>query len=208
MVQAEQASTIAFGTRLPTAEQFAEILSSVAVERGLLGPREVPRIWDRHLLNCVVLQELVERGAHVLDVGSGAGLPGIPLAIARPDLRVTLVEPLLRRATFLQEVVDSLGLDVAVYRGRAEDRATQAAVGTADVVASRAVAPLAKLMGWCLPLARTGGRVLAIKGVSAAEELERDRESIRRLGGRHLQLRQCGAGLLASPTTVVEAERA
>lgn len=207
MVQAEQASTVVFGERLSIAEQYAEILSSVGVERGLLGPREVPRIWDRHLLNCVVLQELVERGARVVDVGSGAGLPGIPLAIARPDLLVTLVEPLLRRASFLQQVVDTLGLDVAVYRGRAEDRATQSTVGSADVIAARAVAPLGKLMGWCLPLARAGGRVLAIKGDSAAEELARDRLSIRRLGGQYLQVRQCGADLLATPTTVVEAAR-
>jgi len=207
MVQAEQASTVVFGERLSIAEQYAEILSSVGVERGLLGPREVPRIWDRHLLNCVVLQELVERGARVVDVGSGAGLPGIPLAIARPDLLVTLVEPLLRRASFLQQVVDTLGLDVAVYRGRAEDRATQSTVGSADVIAARAVAPLGKLMGWCLPLARAGGRVLAIKGDSAAEELARDRLAIRRLGGQYLQVRQCGADLLATPTTVVEAVR-
>jgi 16S rRNA (guanine527-N7)-methyltransferase len=207
MVQAEQASTVVFGERLSIAEQYAEILSSVGVERGLLGPREVPRIWDRHLLNCVVLQELVERGARVVDVGSGAGLPGIPLAIARPDLLVTLVEPLLRRASFLQQVVDTLGLDVAVYRGRAEDLATQSTVGSADVIAARAVAPLGKLMGWCLPLARAGGRVLAIKGDSAAEELARDRLAIRRLGGQYLQVRQCGADLLATPTTVVEAVR-
>lgn len=207
MVQAEQASTVVFGERLSIAEQYAEIPSSVGVERGLLGPREVPRIWDRHLLNCVVLQELVERGARVVDVGSGAGLPGIPLAIARPDLLVTLVEPLLRRASFLQQVVDTLGLDVAVYRGRAEDRATQSTVGSADVIAARAVAPLGKLMGWCLPLARAGGRVLAIKGDSAAEELARDRLAIRRLGGQYLQVRQCGADLLATPTTVVEAVR-
>lgn len=206
-MQTEQAATRAFGERLPLATQYAQILTTVGVERGLIGPREVDRIWDRHVLNCVVVQELIEIGADVVDVGSGAGLPGIPLAIARPDLRVTLVEPLLRRATFLEETILLLGLDVTVHRGRAEEGTTHVAVGEADVVVSRAVAPLGKLMGWCLPLARVDGRVLALKGRSAAEEIDRDRSSIARVGGGSLVVRECGVGLLTQATTVVEAVR-
>jgi len=204
----EQASASVFGERLPLARRYAEILASIGVERGLLGPREVARIWERHLLNCAVLQELIDPAEHVVDVGSGAGLPGIPLAIARPDLRVTLVEPLLRRATFLNEVVAALELDVVVHRGRAEDAATRREVGPADVVASRAVAPLGKLMAWCLPHARPGGRVLALKGKTAAEELARDFDAIRRAGGRSATARECGVGLLDTPSMVVEVSRA
>lgn len=203
----EQVAAALFGERLPLAQRYADLLASTAVERGLIGPREVPRLWERHLLNCVVLGELLENGARLVDVGSGAGLPGIPLAIARPDLTVTLMEPLLRRAAFLSETIESLDLAVTVLRGRAEDRQSVQAAGQADVVVARAVAPLGKLMRWCLPLAQSGGRVLAIKGHTAAEEAARDGDDIARCGGRDVRVRECGVALLDQPTTVVEVWR-
>lgn len=130
-----------FGDRLDLARRYCTALATAGVERGLIGPREVPRLWDRHLLNCAVLGELIAEGASVVDIGSGAGLPGIPLAIARPDLRITLVEPLLRRTVFLSEFIESVGLDVTVVRGRAEQSGVMKEAGGADVVTSRAVAP-------------------------------------------------------------------
>jgi 16S rRNA (guanine527-N7)-methyltransferase len=192
--RAEAADTL-FGDRLPMVERYAELLASAGVERGLIGPREVPRLWDRHLLSCAVLGEVVEQRATVVDVGSGAGLPGIPLALARPDLDVVLLEPLLRRVTFLGEVVEQLGLGsrVRVVRGRAEEKQVRLDVGGADVVTSRAVAPLAKLAGWCLPLARDGGVMLALKGASAAEELARDAGALGRSGGGGTAVLRCAA---------------
>ncbi|MBH0123294.1 16S rRNA (guanine(527)-N(7))-methyltransferase RsmG [Rhodococcus sp. CX] len=197
-----------FGERFALAQEYHRSLSTDGVERGLIGPREVPRLWDRHLLNCAVLGELIEKDESVVDVGSGAGLPGIPLAIARPDLRITLVEPLLRRSVYLAEFVETHGLEnVLVVRGRAEQPGVLQEAGGADVVTSRAVAPLAKLAKWSLPLIRVGGRMLALKGSSAAEEIERDRDELERLGAGHLEVLECGVGLLETPTIVVKAER-
>ena len=158
-----------FASRLPLAERYAAWLADAGVVRGLIGPREVPRLWERHLLNCAVVADAVPQGATVADLGSGAGLPGLVLAVRRPDLQVTLVEPLLRRTTFLEEVVADLGLDgVEVVRGRAEELHGSR---TFDVVTSRAVAPLEKLLAWSLPLCSADGFVLAMKGSSAAEEV-------------------------------------
>src|SRR4051812_1196632 len=159
-----------FGPRLPLAVAYADALATSGAERGLIGPREVPRIWDRHLLNCVVLAELISADVELADVGSGAGLPGLPIAIARPDVTVSLVEPLLRRVVWLREVVEELGLsNVEIIRGRAN---VVAEAGQAfDVVTARAVAPLTGLLELCLPLVRPGGELLAMKGESAAEEL-------------------------------------
>lgn len=171
-----------FGDRLVLAEKYVQFLATAGLERGLMGPRERPRLWNRHVLNSAAAAAALADGETVVDIGSGAGLPGIPLALARPDLRVTLVETLLRRSTFLQEVVDDLGIDVRVVRGRAEERSVVAEVGGADVVTSRAVAPLAKLAGWSAPLLRSGGRMVALKGASAADEVERDRRALRKLG--------------------------
>lgn len=159
-----------FGTRTPLARQYARLLRTDGVERGLLGPREGARVWERHLLNSAVLAELIPRDSHVVDLGSGAGLPGLPLALARPDLRVTLVEPMLRRSTFLDECVASLDLPgVEVRRARAEELVGRL---TADVVVARAVARLATLLPWSMPLVRPGGAVLALKGAAVAAELE------------------------------------
>jgi len=144
----------------------------------------VPRLWDRHIINCAVVKQAIPEGATVIDVGSGAGLPGIPLAIARPDLQITLIEPLLKRYNYLNEVVEELGLDnVTVLRGRAEEGPIKKAVAGADVVTSRAVAPLGKLAKWSLPLVRKGGEMIALKGSSVHEELERDAADIKKAGG-------------------------
>ncbi|AVT31000.1 16S rRNA (guanine(527)-N(7))-methyltransferase RsmG [Plantactinospora sp. BC1] len=235
-----------FAERLPLAASYAELLAGPGVLRGLIGPRETPRIWDRHLLNCAAMVELLPVGASVVDVGSGAGLPGVVLAIARPDLTVTLVEPLARRAVFLAEVVTALDLGdaVTVVRARAEELAASRREGAggrrrrtgrsgrstgpvpaesgvpvdlanlpdelrvpADVVTARAVAPLDRLAGWCLPLAVLGGRLLAMKGSSAAEEVAEHAEAVRRLGGSSPVVRQAGLGVVDPPTTVVEVVR-
>jgi 16S rRNA (guanine527-N7)-methyltransferase len=169
---ASPAAVAVFGAAVDRAAAYARLLATDGIVRGLIGPREVPRLWDRHLLNSAAIAPLVPDGARVVDVGSGAGLPGIPLALVRPDLTVTLLEPLARRVAFLLECVDRLGLDnVTVVRGRAEEGPVRRELGGADVVTARAVAPLDKLAGWCLPLLRTGGRLLALKGSTAAEEL-------------------------------------
>lgn len=159
---------IPFGDRADKASQYVDILASRGVDWGLIGPREVERLWPRHLVNSIAISSLVPEGARVIDVGSGAGLPGIPLAIARPDLRVTLLEPLLRRANFLGEAIEELGLDgqVTVVRGRAEEHRD-----TYDVVTARAVAALPKLVAWCVPLLNPRGELLAHKGQTAEQEL-------------------------------------
>ena len=181
-----------FGDGYRSVEQYVDILASRGVDWGLIGPREVDRLWPRHVLNSLAISGLIGEGRTVVDVGSGAGLPGIPLAIARPDLSVTLLEPLLRRANFLTEVVAELGLAgrVTVVRARAEDHRAQY-----DVVTARAVAALPKLLGWCLPLLAPGGELLALKGESAERELLDVQKTLRkrRLGGEVLAVRAEGA---------------
>ena len=186
-----------FGDRYDLAAAYADILRTDGVVRGLVGPREADRMWDRHLLNCAVIAPAFEPGARVADLGSGAGLPGVVLAIARPDLTITLVEPLLRRATFLQEVLDRLGLASAtVLRARAEDlRGTL----SADAVTARAVAPLDRLAGWGLPLVVPGGSLLAIKGAQADAELLAAEPALRRLGAESWEVREYGQGVVEPP---------
>lgn len=198
-----------FGARLPLAEAYHESLATDGSTRGFIGPREVDRLWDRHILNCAVIGEVMEHGARVADVGSGAGLPGIPLAIARPDLDITLIEPLLKRSVYLQEVVDALGLpNVTVIRGRAEEKQVREALdGGVDIVTSRAVAPLGKLAGWSLPLVRRGGEMIAMKGSSVAQELERDAALIRKAGGGQASISTVGDAHLAEPTTIIRVPR-
>lgn len=169
-----------FADRLPLAERYAGLLATDGVVRGLIGPREAPRLWERHLLNCAVLEEVIARDSSVCDIGSGAGLPGIVLAIARPDLRITLVEPLLRRTTFLDEVVETLELaNVRVVRGRADVLHGKERF---DVVTSRAVAALPKLVEWSMPLVAPHGEMIALKGGSAAVEVAEAAEEVA-LGG-------------------------
>ena len=197
-----------FGDRIELAERYAEILTEQGVLRGLIGPSEVPRLWTRHILNSAVLAEAVDSDSVLFDIGSGAGFPGVPLAIARPDLSATLIEPLLRRTTFLDEVVEQLGLsNVRVVRGRAEEKAVLSAVGKADVVTSRAVAPLERLAGWSAPLIRIGGQLIALKGRSAAEEIERDRAAVKKVGITDLATTTVGTRVLDEPTTLLTGRR-
>lgn len=196
-----------FGDRLDIAARYVEHLATSGVERGLIGPREADRLWDRHVLNCAVVADLVPDSANVVDVGSGAGLPGIPLALARPDLRIVLVEPLARRVEWLEEIISDLGLSLTVERGRAEENAIRRRWEGADVVTARAVAPLARLAGWSLPLLRTGGTMLAVKGASAPQEIDRDAAEVRRLGGGSPTIELCGVGIVDPPSTVVAVER-
>lgn len=197
-----------FGARLGIAERYAEILATAGVERGLLGPREADRVWERHVLNSAAIGELVGPGLTVADIGSGAGLPGIPLAIARPDLSVTLIEPLLRRSGFLSEVVAELGLaTVEVIRGRAEDLAARRDAPEFDVVTSRAVASLDKVTKWSLPLLRAGGVMLALKGDRAQVELGEHQRVMASLGVAQAKVMRCGVSYLNPPATVVVAQR-
>lgn len=196
-----------FKERLDLIERYAATLAGAGVERGLIGPREVDRIWDRHILNSAALSELVGPDARVADIGSGAGLPGIPLALARPDLQVTLIEPLLRRSDFLRAMVDELGIDVAVVRGRAEEPGVRKQMGETDVVVSRAVASLDKLTRWSMPLLRVDGHMLALKGERAEEEIRDHRRMMASLGAADVRVMRCGANYLDPPATVVVARR-
>ena len=190
-----------FGAALPVVETYAALLAGPGVERGLLGPREAPRLWERHLLNSAGPAELLEQGSTVADVGSGAGLPGLVLAAMRPDLSVVLVEPLLRRTTFLAEAVGRLGLtNVDVRRGRAEELAADLEV---DAVVARAVAPLERLAGWSLPLLRPGGRLVALKGSTAEQELATAGAALRRLGATESRVVEVGSAELLTAGRVV-----
>ena len=204
---APQAAALCFADRLSIAQRYGEILAGSGIERGLIGPSEVDRLWERHILNSAAMAELFEPGERVVDIGSGAGLPGIPLAIARPDLSVTLVEPLLRRSEFLREAIEELGIEVAVVRGRAEDRTIREEAGGRDAVVSRAVAPLDKLSRWSLPLLRAGGRMLALKGERAMDEVETHRRTLSSLGATEVRVVRCGVDFLNPPATVVVARR-
>lgn len=197
-----------FGDNLDKAIAYHESLATDGSIRGFIGPREIPRLWDRHILNCGVIGESMAEGVTVADIGSGAGLPGIPLAIARPDLQIILIEPLLKRSVYLDEVVEQLGLDnVTVLRGRAEEKTVRKQVGHVDVVTSRAVAPLGRLAGWSLPLVKVGGRMIAMKGASVAEEIERDAKAIRNAGGGDIKVYTVGEALLSEPTTLISIKR-
>ncbi|MDT8910450.1 16S rRNA (guanine(527)-N(7))-methyltransferase RsmG [Amycolatopsis sp. PS_44_ISF1] len=201
------AAAAVFGDRVERAASYVELLATHGVERGLIGPREVERLWDRHVLNSAVIGEQIPQGASVVDVGSGAGLPGVPLAIARPDLAIVLLEPMARRIDWLAEVAEKLELPITIVRGRAEERSVREQLGGADVVTARAVAPLARLAGWCLPLVRPEGRLVALKGASAGEEISRDRDAVRRAGGADPELAECGKAVLEVPSTVVMIRR-
>ncbi len=192
-----------FGPALRAAERYAALLATEGVTRGLIGPREVPRLWERHLLNSAAVAEAVPDGARVVDVGSGAGLPGIPLALARPDITLTLVEPMARRVEFLEQVVAELDAPWRVVRGRAEERAVIAAVGPVDVVTARAVAPLPRLVGWCRGLLRPGASLVALVGTRALEELPALVPELQRAGMRDVRARAVGAALGEAATTVV-----
>jgi len=190
-----------FGSALGQAERYAELLVGPGAERGLIGPRETSRVWDRHLMNCAAVAELVPHPGSVIDLGSGAGLPGIVLALLLPDTDIVLLEPMARRVVFLEECVQALSLgNATVCRGRAEDLAGKL---IADVVTARAVAPLERLAGLALGLVRPGGLVLAMKGTGATEEVARARPVLRRLGAQDVAVVHAGSGRVSPPPTVV-----
>ena len=200
-LSAPDAARIFFGDRVDLAERYVQHLATTGVEWGLLGPREVPRLWERHVLNCAVVAELVPQGSFFADVGSGAGLPGIAVAVARPDVQVVLIEPLLRRVQWLELVISDLGLSqVQVRRARAEDLVGELVV---PVVTARAVAPLDRLARWGLPLLSPGGQMLAIKGRTAATEIEQTREGVLRAGGVSSEIVMVGHAVLPEGVTVV-----
>jgi 16S rRNA (guanine527-N7)-methyltransferase len=201
VVSAAAAAAEMFGDALPLAEKYAALLTGIGVERGVVGPAEADRIWDRHLLNCGAVARLIPARASVVDLGSGAGLPGVVLAILLPGVKMTLLEPLARRVDFLDECVAALDLtNVRVVRGRAEEYAGRL---MADVVTSRAVAPLDKLAGLCVAVARPGGRVLAIKGSSAEAELVKARPVLARMGVADARIVQAGGSADGAAATVV-----
>lgn len=202
--QAPEVALTVFGDRLPLAQAYHDSLATTAAERGFIGPKEIDRLWQRHILNCAVIAEAFPEGLNVADIGSGAGLPGIPLAIARPDLTITLIEPLLKRSNYLGEVKEALGLgNVTVIRGRAEEQPGQ----QFDAVTSRAVAPLGKLAKWSMPLVKPGGAMIAMKGASVGEELERDSREITKAGGADAEIFQVGQAVLEQPTTLIRITR-
>lgn len=190
-----------FGSVFPLARRYADMLATDGIIRGLIGPREAARLWDRHLLNCAVVADLVPRPAALLDIGSGAGLPGIVLGMLLPDVQVTLLEPMARRVEFLDECRAGLGLrNVTVWRGRAEEIRGQV---RADVVTARAVAPLDRLAGLAMPLVRPGGMVLALKGQRAAAEADAAAPVLRRLGVSDVAVLRAGVGKISPAATVV-----
>ena len=189
-----------FGQQYPLVTRYTSILATRGLEWGLIGPREVDRLWERHILNSVALDQLIPQGSSLVDVGSGAGLPGIPLALLRPDLEVTLLEPLLRRSVFLTQAVDELGITgrVRVVRVRAEEHSD-----TYDVVAARALAPLGRLLQWCGPLLSDSGIILALKGRSAVDEVAATQRQLTALG-LGATVVSARAHAAADPTTVVK----
>jgi 16S rRNA (guanine527-N7)-methyltransferase len=194
-----------FGSAAQPLRRYAQWLAGAGTVRGLLGPREVPRLWDRHLLNSIALAELLPEGIRLVDIGTGAGLPGLAVACVRPDLRVDLVESMRRRTDFLGEVVADLGLAdrVRVVRGRAEEPAVVRTVGASDFVTARAVAPLEKLVRWTVPLLRHGGSLLAMKGDSAESELAESRQFLSRMRIEIKGIVECGVDLVDPPTRVL-----
>jgi 16S rRNA (guanine527-N7)-methyltransferase len=197
-----------FGSAADAAARYVAMLAGDGVVRGLIGPREVPRLWERHVLNSAALAEAVPQGARVVDVGSGAGLPGIPLGLARADVTLTLVEPMARRVEFLQDVVRALETPWRVVRGRAEERSVVRAVGPVDVVTARAVAPLPRLVGWCRGLLTPGAQLIALVGARAAAEVPDLVPVLEAAGMRDVHTRAVGAELGAAATTVVVMTRA
>lgn len=201
--EAEAAQSL-FGDRLELAQRYVEHLASSGIVRGLIGPREAPRLWGRHVLNCAVVEELIPQDARVADVGSGAGLPGLCLAIARPDLELTLIEPLERRVTWLNEIVQDLQLEnVQVLRARGEQVEELPGGSAPDVVTARAVSALGGLLDFTLPLLQGSGELLALKGRSAQQEIDKARKQLKRHRVAQTEVLTLGSELLEEPTTVV-----
>ena len=193
-----------FGLRFDTACRYASHLGNIGSARGIIGPREVSRLWERHLLNCAAVTELIPPGARVIDVGSGGGLPGIPIALRRPDVRVTLLDSALRRSVYLNEVVEALGFGerITVTRARADEHRSRY-----DVVAARAVAALPLLGRWTRNLADSGVRLLAIRGERAAAEVSAGRNELGKVGWSGASVVVCGQHTTWSATVVVATRR-
>ena len=200
--EAEPAAAVAiYGDQIDQARSFAQTLANDSDELGLLGPRELDKLWSRHILNSAVVAELVRPGDKVADVGSGAGLPGIPMAIAMPDAEFVLIEPMERRSSWMLEVVEDLGLkNVRILRSRAEDVTEQ----YFDIVTARAVAALDKLLKMCVPLLKPGGALIALKGSKAAEEIANAKKLDKKLGISSFEILVCGEKFLPEPTSVVK----
>lgn len=195
------AAAAVFGDRIDLARRFTQALAEHGEQRGLIGPLEVPRLWSRHILNSAVAAPFFT--GRVADVGSGAGLPGIVLAIARPDVEFTLIEPMERRTVWLTEQVDALGLDnVVVERLRAEEWAKGRVF---DVVTARAVSALRTLIPWTAPLARVGGRLAYLKGANVTAEVDAAEKQIRRFGVTDIEIHVVGEGVVDEPTRVLTA---
>lgn len=199
------AAVLVFGPRLALAEEFVRVLADTGISHGLIGPREAPRLWDRHVLNCAIAHLAIpqlDESQEVIDVGSGAGLPGLALAIARPDLHLHLVEPLSRRTGWLSGTVAELGLtNVTVHTARAEalwDRLH------APWVTARAVSNIVQLAEWTLPLLEPRGSLLALKGSRARDELDQGRTALTRLGAAEASVVELGVDLLEEPTTLIK----
>lgn len=199
-VEPSSASLI-FGTGIDQARMYAELLVRDGDLLGLIGPRELPKLWTRHILNSAVVAEYVAPGQRVADVGSGAGLPGIPMAIVSPETQFVLIEPMERRAHWLAEVVvPALGLrNVQVLRGRAED----APLANYDVATARAVSALPKLLKILVPLVVSGGQILALKGSRAAYEIEESKPLAKRMKIANFEILTAGSRDLDDPTTIV-----
>lgn len=194
-----------FGERVPLAERFVEHLCTTGITHGLLGPREVPRMWGRHVLNCAVLGPELPESATVADVGSGAGLPGIALALVRPDVEFTLIEPMERRVDWLEMVIKDLGMEnVQIIRARAEEVADEV---MADVVTARAVSALKKLIPMTVPLLDDAGQLIFLKGRSAQEEIDAAQKAVKRFRLRPPEIQVIGQDLLKEPTTIVSIRR-
>lgn len=200
-----QAAAEIFGDRIELARRFAGHLATTGVEWGLLGPRELPRLWSRHILNCAVMAELLDDSDVVGDIGSGAGLPGIALAIARPNTRFVLVEAMERRVEWLQMVVDDLDLDnVRIVRSRVEELVDEEIF---TVATARAVKSLPMLIEWCTPVLGPDGRLLAIKGQSYEAEIKKAAKHIKRYRLSQPKVHTLGTEFLEVPTTVLELRR-
>ncbi len=175
----------------------------------MIGPRERERLWDRHLVNCALVTELLPDQARVVDVGSGAGLPGLAMACRRADLSVVLLDSMQRRLDFVRSCIDALqfSAQATVVLGRVESPDVRSTLGRSEWLTARAVAPLDRLAGWCLPMLTKGGRLLALKGARAATEVAEHSKAVRRAGGVVEDVVQCGVGLVEEPTVVVIVRR-
>ncbi|MFV0319484.1 MAG: 16S rRNA (guanine(527)-N(7))-methyltransferase RsmG [Leucobacter sp.] len=199
--QEPDAAAAVFGDRITVARAFAAALAEHGEPRGLIGPLELPRLWSRHIVNSAIVAPLFS--GRVGDVGSGAGLPGLVLAIARPDVDFVLIEPMERRVTWLNEQVAELGLDnVTVARARAEDWPGR---GSLDAVTARAVSALRTLIPLTAPLVRSGGALVLMKGANAAAEVEAAQKQIRRFQLSDVRVEVVGEGVVAEPTRVFRA---